>query len=106
MPTPADDTPQAAQSETAAAMTAVAQAVTGPNSPDAATVSAKPDERLVWALVLAGPAISLMIASLVVVIADPWRWIGWPSPTAEGRVHALAAVALALCVNLTFVTFR
>ena len=45
--------PQAAE-----AMKAVAAATTGPDTPEAATVVAKPAPWAVWALALAGPALA------------------------------------------------
>lgn len=93
------------------AMSAVAAAVTGPGTPDAATVVAKPAPWAVWALALAGPALSLMVAWIIMLIggSPAWRWLGlpiWPEAVAERRIEALAGIGLALIAILGVVVFR
>lgn len=90
-------------------MAAVAQAVTGPGTPDAATVTAKPDQRLVVALILAGPAVSFMLACIVGILA----FIFWPDALAIANtdimstiVNALAFIAFGLVALLGVVVFR
>lgn len=57
----------------AAAMASVAAAVTGPGTPDAAHVRAEPPKYAVWALILAGPALSAgIIAMGLVVVVKFW----------------------------------
>lgn len=92
-------------------MSAVAAAVTGPGSPDAATVVAKPAPWAVWALALAGPALSLMVAWIIMLIggSPAWRWLGlpiWPEAVAERRIEALAGIGMALIGILGVVVFR
>lgn len=95
----------------AEAMKAVAAATKGPDTPEAATVVAKPSEWVVWALALAGPALSLMVAWIIMLIggSPAWRWLGlpvWPEAVAERRVEALAGIGLALIAILGVVVFR
>lgn len=72
------------------AMNAVAAAVTGPGSPDSATVVAKPAVWTVWALALAGPVASVMIIAGMVVAA----FIYWPDAILlePGRREAAAVM--------------
>lgn len=92
-------------------MKAVADATTGPDTPEAAAVVAKPAPWAVWALALAGPALSLMVAWIIMLIggSPAWRWLGlpqWPEAVAERRVEALAWIGLALITILGVVVFR
>lgn len=98
--------PQAAE-----AMKAVADATKGPDTPEAATVVAKPSDTAIKTLALAGPALSIMIMSIVAAIASApaWRWLGlpeWPESVASVRVQALAGIAMALVAILGVVVFR
>ena len=98
--------PQAAE-----AMKAVAAATTGPDTPEAATVVAKPAPWAVWALALAGPALCAMVAWIIMLIggSPAWRWLGlpvWPEAVAERRVESLAGIGLALITILGVVVFR
>ena len=97
------------------AMSAVAAAVTGPGTPDAATVVAKPPESAVRMLAMAGPALSAMVAWIIVLIGGTgfgvfgWKIVApilWPEAVAERRVEALAGIGLALVAILGVVVFR
>lgn len=103
-PAPAPGTTPEAQ-----AMASVAAAVSGPGTPESATVTSKPDERLLWSLVLAGPAISAMFSAVVLFIASPpWGRLFpvWPDRVAEIRVQALATLAISLAIILGVIVFR
>ena len=98
--------PQAAE-----AMKAVAEATRGSDTPEAAAVVARPTEWAVRMLALAGPALSLMVAWVIMLIggSPAWRWLGlpqWPEAVAERRVEALAGIGLALIAILGVVVFR
>ncbi len=93
------------------AMNAVAAATKGADTPETATVVARPAPWAVWALALAGPALSLMVAWIIMLIggSPAWRWLGlpiWPEVVAERRVEALAGIGLALIAILGVVVFR
>ncbi|GLK49478.1 hypothetical protein GCM10017620_24510 [Brevundimonas intermedia] len=95
----------------AEAMKAVAAATHGPDTPEAASVIAKPTDIAIRALGLAGPALSLMIMAIVAAIASApaWRWLGlpeWPDEVAAVRIQALAGIAMALTAILGVVVFR
>lgn len=84
------------------ALAAVTAAVTGPGTPDSATVVARPERFNVWAIALAGPAISSMIIGVLLLIGlRPW-----PDAVAETRVQALAGIGMALTAILGVVVFR
>lgn len=92
-------------------MKAVADATKGADTPEAATVVAKPAPWAVWALALAGPALSLMVAWIIMLIggSPAWRWLGlplWPESVAGRRVEALAGIGMALIAILGVVVFR
>lgn len=92
-------------------MKAVADATKGADTPEAATVVAKPAPWAVWALALAGPALSLMVAWIIMLIggSPAWRWLGlplWPEAVAGRRVEALAGIGMALIAILGVVVFR
>ena len=97
------------------AISAVAAAVTGPGTPDAATVVAKPAPWAVYALALAGPALSLMVAWIITLIGGVgfailgWTVVApiiWPDAAAERRIEALAGIGMALVAILGVVVFR
>ncbi|MFN7110334.1 MAG: hypothetical protein ACK4M2_01760 [Brevundimonas sp.] len=97
------------------AMNAVAAATKGPDTPEAATVVAKPSEWVVRMLALAGPALSAMVAWIIVLIGGTgfgvfgWKIIApilWPEAVAERRIEALAGIGLALVAILGVVVFR
>lgn len=95
----------------AEAMASVAAATRGPDTPETASVVAKPTDTAIRTLALAGPALSLMIIFIVAVIASApgWRWLGlpeWPSDVAAVRIQSLAGIAGALCAILGVVVFR
>ena len=97
--------------QTTDTLKAVAAATTGPGTPEAAAVVARPTEWAVRMLALAGPALSLMVAWIITLIggSPAWRWFGlpsWPAAVAERRVEALAGLGLALCAILGVVVFR
>lgn len=102
--------PQAAD-----AMKAVAEATKGVDTPESATVVAKPPESAVRMLALAGPALSAMVAWIIVMIGGTgfgifgWKIVApilWPEAVAERRIEALAALGMALCAILAVVVFR
>lgn len=92
-------------------MKAVAEATKGVDTPESATVVAKPAPWAVWALALAGPALSLMVAWIIMLIggSPAWDWLGlprWPEAVAKNRVEALTWIGLALIAILGVVVFR
>jgi hypothetical protein len=92
-------------------MEAVAAATKGADTPEAASVVARPPEAAVKMLAWAGPALSVMIMSIVAALASApaWRWLGlpeWPDEVAAVRVQALAWIAGALVAILGVVVFR
>jgi disulfide bond formation protein DsbB len=64
--------------EAAKAMEAVAAATKGADTPEAASVVARPPEAAVKMLAWAGPALSVMIMSIGAALASApaWRWLG------------------------------
>lgn len=93
----------------AEALATVAQAVTGPTTPEAATVTTAPPKWPTWALVLAGPAISVMLCGCVAIMA----WVFWPGAMAlkseglgEKIVLGVSTIATSLAVILGLVVFR
>lgn len=91
-------------------MKAVADAVTGPSSPETAAIVSKPEVFPLRMLALGGPAISLMIMGIVLFVGSPrWPWLAlplWPDAVAEARVTGLVAIALGLCAILGLIVFR
>jgi len=94
---------------------AAAEATTGPGTPDAATVISAPSNLSLRALVLAGPAISAMIAWIVLIISGVgigigalvlWPGIDWPDSVAVERIQGLMAIAMSLCGILGVIVFR
>lgn len=98
----------------AEAMKAVAEATKGADTPEAATVVARPSDWAVRMLALAGPALSGMVGWIIAIIGGGLSVFGltiiaplpWPEAVAERRVEALAAIGLALCGILAVVVFR
>jgi hypothetical protein len=97
------------------AMNAVAAATKGADTPEAATVVAKPSEWVVRMLALAGPALSGMVAWIIALIGGGGvavfgfkivAPIIWPEAVAERRVEALMWLGMALCAILGIVVFR
>lgn len=97
------------------AMASVAAAVTGPGTPESAAVSAKPTEWAVRMLALAGPALSVMVAWVIIIVGGSGLGVFgltvlaptlWPDDVAEWRIKGLVAIALALCAILAVVVFR
>lgn len=93
----------------AQAMAAVAAAVTGPDTPAAAAVVARPERATLWALILAGPAISAMLSGVVAILAFWW----WPDvvnlkalDVMTNMVRVLGAIAFCLSGILGVVVFR
>lgn len=97
------------------AMAQVAKAVSGPDNPDSAAVVARPAEWAVRMMALAGPALSAMIAWIIVIVGGGGLSLFgfailapslWPDSVAQRRVEGLVAIALALCAILAIVVFR
>lgn len=87
----------------------VAQAVTGPDTPAAASVHSEPPRAPVWALVLAGPAVSAMLVVCVWIMAFQF----WPGAMAlksealaERIILSVASVCTALAIILGIIAFR
>lgn len=101
--------PDDATDGAAAALTSAAAAVTGPDTPNRATVSTAPPKWAVWALVLAGPAVSAMLVGCVAVLAFRF-WpdvVAWKEPgLGEKIVLGVSSVAMALAIILGLVVFR
>lgn len=91
-------------------MKAVADAVTGPSSPEAARILSKPETFPLRMLALGGPAISSIVVGIVLLVGAPrWPWLAlpvWPDAVAEARVTGLVAIALGLCAILGLIVFR
>lgn len=89
---------------------ALAAATAGPGKPDSAAVVSEPPAFSVKMLALGGPALSLMIMGIVLLIGAPrWPILGlpvWPEAVAETRVTGLVAVACSLCIILGIIVFR
>jgi hypothetical protein len=87
----------------------VAEAVSGPGTPAAAAMVSKPPEKAVWGLVLAGPAISLMVVGCIWVLAA-WFWPDVVRLKALGVMEhivlAVASIATILVVILGVIVFR
>lgn len=108
--------PDSAPQETTQMLEAAAKATTGPGSPDAAIVSSKPPEISLRMLALAGPALTLCIMFIVILIAGTGLrifWIlqvvpaiPWPDRVAEARVNGLVGICAALAGILGVVVFR
>lgn len=103
-PAPTKETAQATD-----ALATVAAAVTGPGTPNLATVKSAPDKSARWALILAGPAISAMLMGCVAILT----WVFWPDvvkwkePDLGGKIiQGVAWVALLLAGLLGLVVFR
>lgn len=103
------------KNDPADAMKAVASAVTGAGTPETAAVVARPERSPVWALILSGPAISIMIVAGVAAAV----LIFWPAAVQlvkDGRVEmvvvldrivqGLFAVVAGLTAILGVVVFR
>ena len=97
MPDPAD------------ALAKAAAAVTGPGTPNAASVQSTPSSRALWALIGAGPAISAMVLACLWLLAFrmwpdvvEWRAVG----LAERIVVGVTGIAMVLAVLLGLVVFR
>lgn len=95
--------------EASEALAQVAQAVTGEATPEGAAIQAKPSRSATWALVLAGPALSAMLAAVVAILSFHF-WpdvIGWESIELAGKIiWALTIVACVLAGLLGLVVFR
>jgi len=94
---------------------AAADATTGPGTPEAATVVSAPSTLSLRALVLAGPAISVLLAWIILIISGVgigwgaivlWPSIDWPVEVAGERIQGLMAIALSLCGILGVIVFR
>ena len=100
----------------AEALRAAAEATTGADTPEAASVVAKPNDWAVRMLALAGPALSAMIGSVIVILGGSglglFGWLtiippaSWPAAVADDRVQALMWIGMALCGILAVVVFR
>lgn len=95
--------------EAADAVAQVARAVSGPETPEAATLASKPSARALWALVLAGPAISAMLVGVVLILSLVF-WpdvVAWGSEELAGKIiWALTVVVCILAALLGLVVFR
>lgn len=98
------------------AVKAVAAATTGKDTPEAAAYVAKPNDWAVRMLALAGPALSTMIAWVIVILGGTgiglFGWVtilpptSWPAAVADDRVQGLVTIGVALCLILAVVVFR
>lgn len=100
----ADETAKATE-----ALTSAAAAVTGPGTPNVATVQTAPDRSVRWALVLAGPAISLMLVGCIAILS--WKFwpdvVAWKEPgLGEKIILGVSSVAMVLAILLGLVVFR
>lgn len=90
-------------------LTDAAKAVSGPGTPDSAAVVAKPETWAVRGLVLAGPALSVMVMGCVGAMV----FIFWPDAVAgkyvgvmTDLVRAVGTIASVLAAILGVVVFR
>jgi len=90
-------------------LAAVAQSVTGPETPAAASVTSQAPAKTAWALVLSGPALSAMLIGCVCALT----FIFWPDAIRLGAiglatqiVRAVMIVACVLSLLLGLVVFR
>lgn len=104
----ADSAPKEVASATDA-LTTVAASVTGPGTPNVATVKSAPDRMARWALILAGPAISAMLMACVAILT----WVFWPDVVkwqepelGRAVIQGIAWVALMLAGLLGLIVFR
>lgn len=90
-------------------LTKAAAAVTGPDTPNSATISSGPDKGSRWMIILAGPAVSAMLCGVVYILAF-WFWpdaVSWRSERlALAIVQGVAAIAISLCIMQGLVIFR
>lgn len=91
-----------AQDTTSATLAAAAQVVSGPDNPNDVHASNRPTPILTWAMAVAGLPVSAMVSAIIISVG----FGRWPDTYAGGRVHALAAIALALTVVLIVVVLR
>lgn len=108
----ADDAPPTPAKEVTAAtdaLAAVSASVTGPGTPNVATVKSAPDRMARWALILAGPAVSAMLAACVAILT----WVFWPdvvkwreADLGAKIIQGVAWVALVLAGLLGLIVFR
>jgi hypothetical protein len=103
-----DDAPKEVRAATDALATAAA-AVTGPGTPNAATIKTTPDRSARWALILAGPAISAMLVGCIAILT----WVFWPDVVrwkepglGEKIILGVSSVAMVLAILLGLVVFR
>lgn len=89
-------------SEAADALKVAADAVSGPDTPNAAQVVAQPARAPLWALLGAGPALTAVLCWIIWILA----YKAWPEAVAESRVQMLGAIALAMAGILGLVVFR
>lgn len=103
------ESPPKPETEAVAAVAAVAQAVSGRGSPEAATVTSAPSGKVLWTQILAGPALSFMVSACVGILAF-WFWPDAVKLKAVGvmdtLVKAVACIAVSLSVMLGLVVFR
>lgn len=104
----------------AQAMATVAAAVTGPDTPNAARVTTTPNSNLVWALLFAGPVMTVFMALTIWIIGPaPWPLAGleiagvrlstglpvWPEGAADIRIKVLGALGLGQCAVLLVIVW-
>lgn len=94
---------------------AASEATAGADKPDTASIVTAPSTLSLRALVLGGPAISTIIAWIVLIISGVgigfgglvlWPGIDWPESVAAERIHGLMAIAMSLCAILGVIVFR
>lgn len=104
----AADAPQEVRAATEALATAAAS-VTGPGTPNVASVKTAPDRSARWALILAGPAISAMLVACIAILS--WKFwpdvVAWKEPgLGEKIILGVSSVAMVLAILLGLVVFR
>ncbi len=94
----------------AAAMTAVAEAVKGPGTPDSASLVTSPERLPTLFLAGGGVALTGIVVGIVLLVGSPrWGWLAlpvWPDEVAETRVTGLVSIALGLCGIIALIMFR
>lgn len=100
------DTQKAAE-----ALATTAATVSGPDTPANAHVTSAPSKGVALTLILAGPALSVMLIALVCLLSFwYWPWLmraGWRAwPMAGDIIKILGGVSISLCVLLGVALFR
>lgn len=102
--------------EAASLLKAAAEATTGEGTPETAVITTAPTDLALRVMAFGGPALSVMIMTIVFLLGGTGLrilWIlpvlpaiVWPEHVASERVQGLIAIAGFLCAILGVVVFR